>query len=480
MFNIIPQNYRIMLEEILRKESSNFTSHLCDSIINNIFNSDANNKYLSLINEINENSMLHIKNIMIKMFETLDFSYKKSFARKQRYYINKSNVPRTIITIFGEISFKRTYYINKFSNDKYFYLDQLIGLVKYDHYDPIVKAKAIYLTCKTNQAEGGRITGESISSLLDVCKNNVLTHIPRQSVYNWISKWNTPSIKYDAALNTPSTLYVMADEKYIGSQDLDNDIMIKSCVIFEGVKKVGKNRNALINKLVISANTKTPWITFTDIINQRYDMSKIKHIYLMGDGASWIKSGISELKLNPNIEVKFLLCKFHFIQYIHHITTDKDLREVLINMVLNGKKSDLINKFNEIIAGDPKRKEQLTKKTNYILNNFNSIKAMNNSNIGSSMESHISHYIASTFASRPKGYSSLNIKKYLMINDYKNNGINIMDLYLQSYQNTEVITLNQKEIDYSIFDKKGSNIPIINYGKNTNTYKLLSRISSVL
>ena len=42
-------------------------------------------------------------------------------------------------------------------------------------------------------------------------------------------------------------------------------------------------------------------------------------------------------------------------------------------------------------------------------------------NIGSSMESHISHLIASLFSSRPKGFSTKRITKYLKLNDYKNN-----------------------------------------------------------
>ena len=41
------------------------------------------------------------------------------------YIINKSNVSRTIITIVGEITFYRTYYISKHSNKKFFYIDKI-------------------------------------------------------------------------------------------------------------------------------------------------------------------------------------------------------------------------------------------------------------------------------------------------------------------------------------------------------------------
>ena len=58
---------------------------------------------------------------------------------------------------------------------------------------------------------------------------------------------------------------------------------------------------------------------------------------------------------------------------------------------------------------------------------------MLNLNIGSSMESHISHLIVSFFSSRPQDFSTKRIDKYLKLNDYKHNNINIFKLYLSTY-----------------------------------------------
>ena len=67
------------------------------------------------------------------------------------------------------------------------------------------------------------------------------------------------------------------------------------------------------------------------------------------------------------------------------------------------------------------------------------------------MESHISHYVANHFGSRPKGYSDKNIEKYLKLETMKNNGIDILDLYLSS----------KEQEDFKIFDNNNtSNIPI--------------------
>ena len=80
-------------------------------------------------------------------------------------------------------------------------------------------------------------------------------NIPRQSVYNWIKNWKVPNVT-PKSINTPETLYVMADEKYIGSQDTDKDIMIKCFVTFEDVIKVSKNRKQLSNRFVFSTCSK--------------------------------------------------------------------------------------------------------------------------------------------------------------------------------------------------------------------------------
>ena len=153
--------------------------------------------------------------------------------------------------------------------------------------------------------------------------NSIIKDIPRQSIYNWIKNWYVPNI-IPKSVNTPETLYVMADEKYIGAQDIKKDIMVKSFVAFEDIKTISKNRRMLVNRNVFSHYGDKPWIAFMDFIAMKYDFDKIKHVCLLGDGASWIKSGTNELRLSQNNSVKFYLFEFHFKQAIHHITSDSD------------------------------------------------------------------------------------------------------------------------------------------------------------
>ena len=476
--NIISQNLKNALKNKIKFLITPIYYNLVDSIVDNIGNNNFDfSKYFSFFTSIQSSVRNTIRSIIVSTFEEIDIEFRNSSARKSRYYINKSNVPRTLNTIVGPITFKRTYYKSKFSKKTLFFIDSSFDLPKYDHYDPIIKAIAIQNAVDTSQAQSSRFTSSFSEDIKFFVDNSTILRIPRQSIFNWMKNWYVPNI-LPKSIETPETLYVMADEKYIGAQDIEKDIMVKCFVTFEDVKHVSKHRNALSNRFVFSTYSSRPWPEFMDLIAKRYDFSKIKNICLLGDGGSWIKSGANELRLETNNSVKFYLCEFHFKQAIHHITTDNIERQKLIDIFEFQSKQDFINSVNDIIKINPHREQIITKKLNYIINNYTAIKSMLNLNIGSSMECHISHLIASFFAARPKGFSTKRINKYLKLNDYKHNGINIFNLYLKSYKNKKTVFVNEDYVDFSIFNKEDiHNIPCLNYGWVTPLYKELNAIA---
>ena len=466
----------VLKNKIFNVISSNLFNNV-DFILNNLFFNNDSNRYFDVIFNAQQTARDMVRSLLLSTFEELDKDFRDSEYRKSRYYINKSNVPRTIITIVGEITFYRTYYISKHSKKKFFYIDRIFDLPKNDHYDPIVKAISISKSVSSSQAEAVRDTSAFINDISYFESDSVIKDIPRQSVHNWIKNWYIPNV-VPKSVDTPETLYVMADEKYIGAQNISKDIMVKCFVTFEDIKDVGKNRRKLINRSVFSCSSSKAWPKFMDFIAMKYDFSKINNICLLADGGSWIKSGIHELRLEPNNSVKFYLCEFHFKQAIHHITANPDERYYLLHIFNTKSKSYFIDAVNNIILNNPKRKDVITKKLKYITNNYAYIKSMLDLNIGSSMESHISHLIASFFSSRPKGFSTKRIAKYLKLNDYKHNGINIFKLYLSSYSKKQTTTINEDTFDYEIFSNdKIHNMPTLNYGLKDITYTTLNNIS---
>ena len=472
---ILPHFLKDLLKNKLQLVLNAFHSALLDDIVD-VLSSPSPNKYFLLLSSLQEQTKLLIISTLKEILETMDIQFKNSENRKLFYNISKSNIPRTITTLFGDVTFSRTYYISKVDSSLHFVLDETLGLPKYDRYDPIIKGFAISNSVKTNQALAGEITGELLTSLSSLGINDAIKTIPRQSVFNWINSWQNPKLTFEPK-ETPDTLYIMADEKFIGCQDSDKDIMIKSFVVFEGIKQVSKGRNELINRTIINLVSTKPWIDFSDILFQLYDSQKVKKIYLLGDGASWIKSGLSELKMEHNMEVKHLLCEFHFKQSLHHITTDEQERQELLRSFQEDSKKQFQSYVETIKQNNPQRAEIIEKKEKYIMNNYNAIKDMLKSNIGSSMESHISHYVANQFGSRPKGYSTKHIDKYLEISNFYNNKFNLFQLYLRSYNNEKQIEWKEKSLEYSLFDKKGSNIPVIENGRCSSLYQSLNGLA---
>lgn len=337
------------------------------------FSHGNNSNYFNFINLIDSSFRTYILSIISSTFEEFDLQLKSSLERKSRYYINKSNVPRSISTIFGTVYFKRTLFKSKTSNKYVFLLDKFLDLPKYDHYDPIIKSIAINNAFHTSQAQASRDVSFITNGLSYFMDKDKIFAIPRQSIYNWIKKWKVPNV-IPKSIDTPDTLYVMADEKYIGSQNSDKDIMVKCFVTFEDVKPVSKNRNQLSNRFVFSTCSKKPWKVFMDKIALRYDFTKIKNIALIGDGGNWIKSGISELRLDSCNLVKYYLCEFHFKQAIHHITTDKLKRKILIRIFKYYSKKKFIKATNIILKYHQEREKTIKKSIDYIINNYSYIK----------------------------------------------------------------------------------------------------------
>ena len=130
---IISQNLLNMLKNKIIPLISLKLFNDVEFLLNNLFVNNGSNHYFNLIYKIQTSARDIVKSIVISTFEELDNEFKESTYRKTWYFI----VSRTLITIVGEITFKRTYYVSKYSNKKFFYIDKVFDLPKNDHYDPI-------------------------------------------------------------------------------------------------------------------------------------------------------------------------------------------------------------------------------------------------------------------------------------------------------------------------------------------------------
>lgn len=431
---------------------------LLDFFINN-FNK---NRYIDIFTHLQEFANSSLISFLTNYFESLDKRFKDSLERKKQFHINKSNVERTIVTIFGELTFKRTLYINKKTHKYYFYLDDILGLESYKTYDPIIRG--ILINDSVNSSPNNTYYHSSLNTLnIKNILNNNIPKVSRQAIYNFKKEVKIRNIRYKE-IEVNKTLYVMVDEKWIHMQDKNNPnkkkwIMSKCFVTFTRIETKGK-RDKLIGRHIFITSSNNPWKDFMNEIYKIYNFEKIETINLLSDAGSWILSGAHELKLYTNNKIIINTCEFHVKQKINRSTTDKDLRITIANIIYeNEDKQAFIQEMNKLIENAVKetRKQKITEYKNYILKHWKGIINMKYSLCKSSMEAHIQHCIASVFSSVPKAYSKNNIETYLKLQEMKLNGINLFEYYLETYNSSDdYIYSKEKEVDFSIFDKKST------------------------
>ena len=462
----ITRNFKMEAENIIKNvtlETIKFESN----IFNTLFN---NNSFCFIIDKIKK----IIQKILIKSFTLIDNNFANSDDRKHLFYKSKL-LSRTIITNIGELTYTRYYYVDKKKKKGFFYIDELLGFEKYKTYDAIVRGILINNSVIYNANQVSKNADLHLLNLQDYLENFGAMKVPRQTIYTWTKEWNIPKVEYPY-IDGHKRLYVMVDEKWIHEQirlsllseegkKKHHYIMSKCFVTF--TRAITKNkRTKLLNRHVFMTTSNNPWKEFINEIYNIYNFEEIEEIYLLSDAGAWILANKDELKLFKNNKVISCICEFHVKQYINRFTKNEETRKCLIKSIYEDKKkNDFLKLANEIINNikDEKKKETKVKYKNYVINHWKEILNMKDREIRSSMESHISHCIAANFGSRPKGYSKKRIEKYIKLEEYKQNGINILDLYLNSYNKTEKdnYIYNKKDISLSIHENNISNIPIM-------------------
>ena len=447
--NIIPNNYeKILKEMIFNQFSSNLKKELDKSNTNKVFN------YIDLISNLDSSLCEIAKNSLVTIFETIDKSYSNSIERKHKYHI-KAHLKRSILTIFGEITFTRTFYSDKNNNGSYCYLDRFLGLKKYDYFDPYIKATIVEYSANNSIPTVVNMINELIGNRIKL--KDKIKYLNRQTIRNIIleAKLSNPEKK---ELNTPDTLYVIADEKWVHTQRNNNeDVMVKSIVTFDSIND--KPRRNLNNKMIFADYKNGLIDNVLDYLYYIYDTDKIKNIYVMGDGAKWIKGLTNYFQFNNNCNVIYALDKFHFKQAIHHIFLNKDLENIVTTYILNDDKTNFIKACESMIETSPYRKETIEKKKEYIISNWKNILNLYKYKLSCPMESQISHNLAYLLSSRPKGYSLKMLDKILKMRLLFKNKKNIKLLYLNNLNKEEIQNYKESTLNFDILDKYKQFIP---------------------
>lgn len=448
--NSITNNYEKVLTEIIISQFSSNLRKVSTDITyqNSVF------KYIDILGNIDKTLFDIAKSSLVTIFNAIDKSYCNSIERKRKYHV-KAHLSRTILTIFGEITFTRTFYTDKNNKGSYCYLDRFLGIKKHDYFDPYIKAKVIEEAANNSIPNVCNIINNLIGEKISL--EDKIKYLNRQTIRNIIlsSKISRPN---KIELETPKTIYIIADEKWTPTQNHDSKkVMVKSIVVFDSIK--GEKRKFLNNKKIFASFENGFLDEVLDYLYYTYDLDKVKNIIVMGDGAKWIRALTNHFQFNKKTNIIFALDKFHFKQAIHHICLNPDFENLLSSYVTNNNKTNFKKFTEELKASFPHRIETIEKKTDYILNNWNYIQNLYKYNLSCPMESQISHNLAYLLTSRPKGYSLKMLSRIIQIRLLYKNKENIKLLYLNNFKSKNIIEYTKETLNFDIYDKFKQFIP---------------------
>lgn len=402
------------------------------------------------------------RNQLIAMINEMDIKFRNSPNRLISFYV-KDNRERTIITPFGVVTYLRTIYQCRTTKKCFTYVDRKLGLPRYDKYDPCIKAMIAETHATQNSMlKTGELVGKRIFSLFSTKKERNNFNISRQTVHNVLKNITLIKPSYSEAEHTPTDIYIMADEKYVHLQGepsqirengLTVNVMVKQAVIYDKRVTDGR-RSSLKNRIVYSSIDGSFWTNVLDIIAQRYDFDKINNIHISGDGAKWISTSTSTIPKST-----FYLDKFHYKQALRQMLLDADDRHVAESYINNNSKIEFKNITTCLLhlEHNKDRIEYAKRKLEYITNNWNAIqRSLHPDYHGCGMEGQISHNLAAPFTSRPKAYARENLRRYLTIADGTRNGVDLLNLYLDTFdlpRSNKHIEIKKEEYDFSMFEQ---------------------------
>ncbi|MDE5539687.1 MAG: UPF0236 family protein [Bacilli bacterium] len=282
---------------------------------------------------------------------------------------------------------------------------------------------------------------------------------------------------------TPEVLYIEMDEIHANLQDKNSNGKPKNhicpcAIVHEGHVDEFSKRKVLKNARHFASatlNYRELWDVIYDYVDKRYDIDKIKFLFVSGDGASGIKD---YRDVFPN--AIYVFDKFHYRRDLAYLfKTDKGLISIADNYLRNDRKHDFKTLVQAQIKLYPKSEKYMLEKQNLLLNNIPGIKNQKHEfyKCPCAMEGHVSNQYARYITSSPFAFSPLGLENKLKLLVMQANKTELTyDGYLEMKHGNnkyKEIVNNMKEVTNKKIKLKLIKNEIKDYNKS---YKLIKTI----
>ncbi|MDD4434442.1 MAG: ISLre2 family transposase [Parabacteroides sp.] len=373
--------------------------------------------------------------------EEMNGMLRKSKKRLQHWVV-ESHETKQLITSLGTVTFEKTLFTNKETGESEYLLDRIMGLEKHERISDDALARMLKEAVQTSYRRGGEET-------------SLTTGVKKQTVKNKIHELEFPrNEEKPEKKKALEYLYIEADEDHASLQfrekkgDLEenenhqknNCLITKLIYVHEGIEKEApkSKRHKLVNPYYFCGtsygedNTEF-WDEVYEYLDNHYDLSKVKKIYLSADGGGWIKSGMKRIA-----GITYVLDEFHLEKYLTKLTSHmKDSREDAANELRAAIRSKTKKDFEKIVERlegcleNETGMKRIADAKEYILSNWTAAKLRlrhQEGVKGSSTEGHVSHILSSRMSSRPMGWSIKGATKMAKLRAYELNGGDMLEL----------------------------------------------------
>ena len=397
----------------------------------------------------------------------------QSEERKTHWTVKRTR-ERAIKTVFGDVLLRRKYFQHKRTR-KYAHLaDVYLKIDKYQRMSEQVKHNVVMRACDLSYAKSAEVVGMTAQTTSNLLKGIRETELKQYQI---------PEQKRRA-----ETIFICADEDHIAVREKGSQQQYL-VYVYDGIEEVN-DRRKLQNVHYFTqkqrGSSEDLWLEVTEYVYDVYDIDCIKKIFIMGDGARWIKQGLGWLPKSV-----FVLDKWHMTKYINGACSAlqgierEEFHSMLWRSIKLCDKSQFLTTVTQMeqLVQDEKQLVKIELMKLYLSNNWKGIRNQKQLQHGCSAEGHVSHILSARLSSRPMVWSAEGANKISLLRTYRANGGDIFSLNLQSDEQSSINLGNvgkiRKQLDGKIkgrYECKQVTIPIRQYGADEGVKKAIDSL----